>query len=264
MGSKQFTLASMLVILGWGATSTAASEPEARQIEFRHIWTGERLQVVYKTGDVYDPAAMAKIDWMFRDWRCKKSIPIDPALIDLLYDLYRELGSKGPIRVLSGYRSEGLNASLLRSGRAVEPHSQHMAGKAADVIFSGAPLSKLRDAAVARRAGGVGYYPLSRPGFVHVDTGMAREWEERPGGGRRGRLKLDCNLTIADALKEVALAVAPPGANASPDPAASGLERMAAHSPKAKASFKATGSRKATGRSSRRVGPRHHKKKKRR
>jgi uncharacterized protein YcbK (DUF882 family) len=199
----------------------SATPPEPRRIEFRHIWTGERLDVVYKTGDAYDLAAMGKIDWFLRDWRCQKSTRMDPALIDLVYDIYHEVGAKGPIRVLSGYRSEGLNASMLRSGRVVDPNSQHMQGKAVDVAFSGAPLARLKAAAAARHSGGVGYYPSSRPAFVHIDTGRARDWEEQAGGRRGGRLRLDCSLTMAEALREVtlarALAALPAGAASTKD-----------------------------------------------
>jgi uncharacterized protein YcbK (DUF882 family) len=216
--------------MAFGLTTPASGQEqeaaavESREIEFKHIWTGETLRVVYKVGEVYDPAGMARIDWFMRDWRCKKATAMDRTLIDLLYDLYKATGAKGPIRVLSAYRSEGLNASLLRSGHEVDPDSQHMKGKAIDVSFSGIPLSRLKEAAEARHAGGVGHYPGSRPAFVHLDTGLTRGWEESPGGYGRRRLQLDCNLTMAEALREVtpghALAVLPPSAAANEKSAA--------------------------------------------
>ena len=49
-----------------------------------------------------------------------------------------------------------------------------MEGKAIDVRLEGLPLERLRDLAVARRAGGVGYYPASD--FVHLDVGRVRSW----------------------------------------------------------------------------------------
>jgi uncharacterized protein YcbK (DUF882 family) len=45
---------------------------------------------------------------------------------------------------------------------------------AIDVRVPGQALSALRDAALALRLGGVGYYPSS--GFVHVDVGRVRFW----------------------------------------------------------------------------------------
>ena len=49
-----------------------------------------------------------------------------------------------------------------------------MEGKAIDLRLPGVPLADLRDAALASRVGGVGYYPHDK--FVHVDTGDVRSW----------------------------------------------------------------------------------------
>jgi uncharacterized protein YcbK (DUF882 family) len=49
-----------------------------------------------------------------------------------------------------------------------------MQGMAMDIRVPGAPLERLRNAALALRRGGVGYYPASN--FVHVDVGKVRQW----------------------------------------------------------------------------------------
>jgi uncharacterized protein YcbK (DUF882 family) len=49
-----------------------------------------------------------------------------------------------------------------------------MQGQAIDIRLADVPLATLRDAALATRRGGVGYYPASD--FVHVDTGRVRTW----------------------------------------------------------------------------------------
>jgi uncharacterized protein YcbK (DUF882 family) len=49
-----------------------------------------------------------------------------------------------------------------------------MEGKAIDVRLAGVPLARLRDLALAKAAGGVGYYPVSD--FVHLDVGRVRSW----------------------------------------------------------------------------------------
>ncbi len=205
------------------AAAPQAGVPEERRISLRHLRTRERLDVIYRIGDVYQPEAMEKLNWFFRDYRCKSAARMDPALIDLLWELQAELKPGGPIRVLSAFRSEGYNASLLRAGRAVDPDSQHMTGRAVDVIFPGVPLERLREVAAARRLGGVGAYPFTGPPFVHLDTGPAREWrEERPLAAtvrarRKKRFVLDCSLRIADVLREIpreeALAALPDGAS---------------------------------------------------
>ncbi len=52
--------------------------------------------------------------------------------------------------------------------------SQHMLGNAIDVRLSDVKTSELRDAALAMKRGGVGYYKESD--FVHIDIGRVRRW----------------------------------------------------------------------------------------
>jgi hypothetical protein len=102
---------------------------------------------------------------------------MDPELIDLVWELGQELGATQPIQVISGYRSQETNEALRSSGRKVARRSQHINGKAMDVYFPGVNLETLRNSALVRQAGGVGYYPRSgEHGFVHVDTGTVRHW----------------------------------------------------------------------------------------
>jgi uncharacterized protein YcbK (DUF882 family) len=49
-----------------------------------------------------------------------------------------------------------------------------MQGRAIDIRLPGCKLPQLRDAALALKAGGVGYY--ARSDFIHVDTGRVRRW----------------------------------------------------------------------------------------
>lgn len=212
-----------------GVSSTAelpAHKPETRLLRLRHRWTGELLEVVYKIGDVYQPDAMAEINHFMRDWRCNKTIAMDPKLIDQLYALQQAIGGKRTIRLISAYRSEGYNASLLRAGRTVDPNSQHMSGRAVDVYVPGVPLDRLSKAAEAELDGGIGLYPFSGPRFVHIDTGPKRRWAEMDPGERRKlglskrprtKLVLDCELTMAEVLREIpvdeVIAALPAGAS---------------------------------------------------
>jgi len=215
--------------------------PHERTIALKHHWTREEVKRVYRIGDVYQPEAMAAINRLLRDWRCDKTAAMDPKLIDLLYELHQELGGHGSIRVVSAFRSEGYNASLLRAGRSVDPDSQHTLGKAVDVIFPGVKADRVRAAAELMGLGGVGYYPFSGPVFVHVDTGPVRQWKETdPKHSRamalvqkpRGRFVLDCALTteklFEDIPAEQAYAALPPGASIKPHPAADLLRASAA------------------------------------
>ena len=100
--------------------------------------------------------------------------PIDPALLDLLHGLADLSGSTKPYQMISGYRSPATNEMLRHQSEGVASGSLHMKGQAIDIRLADVPLAKLRNAALAVRRGGVGYYPASD--FVHVDTGRVRAW----------------------------------------------------------------------------------------
>ena len=100
---------------------------------------------------------------------------MDPKLVNLLHLLHDKVDGKKPFDVISGYRSPITNANLQKTSSGVAKKSFHMRGKAIDVALPGRDLSKLRSAALAMNAGGVGYYPAS--GFIHVDTGPVRSWQ---------------------------------------------------------------------------------------
>jgi uncharacterized protein YcbK (DUF882 family) len=109
-----------------------------------------------------------------RDFRSEQIHDIDVALLDALHDLYTTFDGRGNFEVISGYRSPRTNAALRHVTSGVAEHSLHIQGRAIDVRLTSAKTAALRDAAIALRVGGVGYYPESN--FVHVDTGAVRTW----------------------------------------------------------------------------------------
>ncbi len=147
---------------------------ESRELSFLHTHTGERLSVAFYDGGKYVPDALQAVNHFLRDFRNDQVHPIDPDLLDTLYDLRRVTESKGEYQVISGYRSAETNEGLRRNSRGVAKHSLHLDGKAIDVRLDGVDLSRLRDAALAMERGGVGYYKKSD--FVHIDTGRVRSW----------------------------------------------------------------------------------------
>lgn len=176
-------LAAVAVVVATAALSAssivARSERE-RVISLHNIHTKETVTVSYKKDGRYLPAGLDKVNWVLRDWRRNESTQMDPELIDLLWEMHAELGSKEPIHIISGYRSRTTN-NMLRStvgGQAKE--SRHILGKAADVHFPDVPLRNLRYSALIRERGGVGYYPTSTLPFVHVDTDRVRAWPRLP------------------------------------------------------------------------------------
>jgi hypothetical protein len=53
----------------------------------------------------------------------------------------------------------------------------HIQGKAIDLFFPDVSTERLRNSALVRDVGGVGFYPRSgTSGFVHVDSGRVRHW----------------------------------------------------------------------------------------
>lgn len=149
---------------------------ETRTISLLMINTNQKITVTYKINGRYVPAAMQKINRVVWDWRAKEATRMSPKLIDLLWELHRDLGSKREIRVISGYRSPKTNAALRRKSKGVAKNSNHMRGLAMDVRFPDVAVRTLREAGLLKRAGGVGYYPRSRIPFVHIDVGTVRHW----------------------------------------------------------------------------------------
>jgi uncharacterized protein YcbK (DUF882 family) len=148
--------------------------PSRRALSFANLHTGERLDLVYWADGRYQPGALRRIDWLLRDFRTDEMHPIDPRLLDVLAALRRRLRLRGPFEVVSAYRSPATNAMLASQSEAVASNSLHMDGRAIDIRVVGRPLWAVRQAALALKAGGVGYYPHSK--FVHLDVGSVRHW----------------------------------------------------------------------------------------
>ena len=148
------------------AVAKARSKGVERVLSFHHQHTGETLEVVYQANGRYVRENLRRIDRLFRDWRTGQIKPIDPQLLDLLWDLRGKLDSSATI--------ERTNAMLRRKSEGVAKNSFHLKGKAIDLKIAGRSCRQIRNAAVALRRGGVGYYPVSN--FVHVDTGAPRTW----------------------------------------------------------------------------------------
>lgn len=145
-----------------------------RVLSFYNTHNHERLTVTYKAGDSYIPEAMDKIAIILRDHRTGGIHPIDPQLMDFLYDLLTEVGNHGEVHIISGYRAPTTNKKLRQKSKGVASKSQHMQGKALDFRLPGTDTAILRDTARAMKRGGVGYY--RKLDFVQIDTGRVRNW----------------------------------------------------------------------------------------
>ncbi len=150
------------------------AENDTRTITLYETHLRETTTVTFKRNGKFIPAGMKKLSYVLRDWRTGDKIRINPKLIDTIWELHKELGSTGPVHIVSGYRSPRTNAKLRRRGGGQAKRSQHMLGNAMDVRFPGVSTKKLRAAAMKKERGGVGYYASSR--FVHVDVAGVRAW----------------------------------------------------------------------------------------
>ncbi len=155
---------------------TTPSSAEDRTISMYNIHTQDTVTVTFKRNGQYVPEGLQELNHFMRDWRQNREIRMDPALIDLIWELHEELGSKEPVHLICGYRSPATNELLRRTSGGQAKNSRHITGQAADLVFPDVPLKQLRYAALAKERGGVGFYPTSGLPFVHVDTGGVRHW----------------------------------------------------------------------------------------
>jgi uncharacterized protein YcbK (DUF882 family) len=174
IGRRRFLVGSLgTAVAGLGRVAAAATVP-AHRLSFYHIHTAEKLTITYREHGAVVPGALVEINHYLRDFRTEQSHDIDVALLDALHELYVAFDVRGNFEVISGYRSPRTNAALRHVTTGVAENSLHIQGRAIDVRLTSAKTAALRDAAIALKRGGVGYYPESN--FVHVDTGTVRTW----------------------------------------------------------------------------------------
>ena len=201
---------------------TAHSGGETRTLSLYHVHTKESITITYMKDGQYVPSAMKKLNYILRDWRRNEVITISPRTIDLMWELHADLGSKAPIHIVCGYRSPKTNAFLKSIGRNVAKKSQHMVGHAIDLYFPDVPTVKIRNSALVRQVGGVGYYSSGGgpTGFLHIDSGRVRHWGPAISNYQMAQIMRDYRRTVGarlnkngmKAVPEVMLAKADPGA----------------------------------------------------
>ena len=81
-----FALAFLLTSSARTAEAAVAAAPEYR-LRLFHTHTGERIDIVYRRGDTYDPEALAELNHYLRDHRTGAVLAYDPRVFDLLHDL---------------------------------------------------------------------------------------------------------------------------------------------------------------------------------
>ena len=127
-----------------------------------------------KTYKHYDDFPLDEWSWPDftpREMRSKgdNSLAVDIDAMDKLQALRNIIG---PIRITSAYRSPAHNKAV---GGA--KNSMHLQARAFDVQMYGHDPAKVE--AAARKVGFTGFGFYEKSGFVHIDTGPAREWGKR-------------------------------------------------------------------------------------
>lgn len=165
----------------YGLSKTKPDTLPSRSISLLHPESGERLTVTYFHDGKYDPKAMKKIDYLFRDRHSGQAGKIDPELIDYLLDLRTRLGLPQTVvfEILSGYRSRSTNKWLAKRNANVAQESFHMRGWAVDFRVRGVNGRAIAEIAKTMQRGGVAYYPSDN--HLHIDLGNIRSWKDKRG-----------------------------------------------------------------------------------
>lgn len=137
---------------------------------------GRRLRVRYRDGDgAYDPAALARIDDFFRSRGDASTTRVSLRLVEAI-DFVQDRARPSATRLQSGYRSGEYNAAIIRRGANASRASMHTEGLAADLAFLGVDQRALWQDIRSLECCGAGWYASS--GFIHLDVGRPRFWEE--------------------------------------------------------------------------------------
>jgi len=172
VGGAALAFTSFIIVPG--QAEARVIRPSERSLSFEHLHTGEKLRAVYWKHGRYIRPSLKQINFIMRDHRINQVKAIDPKLLDILWNLARSLETRQPFQIVSGYRSKQTNQLLRAHSDSVARRSLHIEGRAIDLKIENRDASRIRSAAIALKAGGVGYYPDA--GFVHVDSGDVRTW----------------------------------------------------------------------------------------
>lgn len=143
---------------------------------------GERVKLQYwKDGEIADSAYQQFCE-LLRDIHAKKSVPIDPKLLETLWAtqaFIARFGMNKPLEVLSGYRTPESNQRLREEGIPAARKSLHLEGRAADIRIANLHEEVLGELIQSFRQGGVGFYfrASRKGGWIHTDTGLKRTWQ---------------------------------------------------------------------------------------
>nr|WP_311197290.1 YcbK family protein [Vibrio sp. SS-MA-C1-2] len=171
---KWLIRASMLTGLAMLPMTKAFSSPISRKLTLHNVNTLENISTTYYLDGNYNNRELSKLDTFCRDHRRNEQSHMDEKLFDQIARIQAYLGVQREVYVISAYRSPETNKAKRAQSKSVAKKSYHMKGQAMDISIDGVALSKVHEAALELKMGGVGYYPNSN--FIHIDTGPVRSW----------------------------------------------------------------------------------------
>ncbi len=186
---------SLFVLLAWGAPCGASPAQKGRAgspprsaaatrfflsgdgfLEIENAHTHEKVSVRYRDASgAYSNDALEKIEALFRSRGDGERTRVSLRLLELI-DYLEDRERPRRLLLISGYRSEGYNAAVIARGGQASRASLHTEGLAADLRFEGVDHRELWLRVRELDCCGAGYYRKS--GFLHLDTGRPRFWEE--------------------------------------------------------------------------------------
>lgn len=214
----------IVIILACLSTQTLGGG-ETRTLSLYHVHTKESLTITYMRHGKYIPSAMKKINYLMRDWRRNEVITISPRAIDLMWELHADLGSRSPVYILSAYRSSKTHNTSENPDCDAICHGQHIKGNAIDFYFPDVPTIKIRNSALVRQVGGVGYYSSGGgpTGFLHIDSGNVRHWGPAISYKQMSQIMRDYRKTVGARLNLKGMQAVPEVEVAEADPTAAKL-----------------------------------------
>ncbi|MDB5839665.1 MAG: putative secreted protein [Herminiimonas sp.] len=144
--------------------------------------SGEQAKLLYWKDGEMQQSAYQQLCHLLRDVHGKETAPIDPKLLEILWStqaFIERFGIKGPLEILSGYRTASSNQRLREEGVPAARKSLHLEGRAADIRIAHLDAEVLGSLVRSFGQGGVGFYyrPSGRGGWIHADTGLQRTWK---------------------------------------------------------------------------------------
>ena len=186
-------VAALAFFGGAKGTQNAVANGDTRSLTIFHTHTRESLTVTFRRDGRYDEQALTQLNWLLRDWRTDEPIKMDARLFDILWEVYREVGSREPVNIISAYRSPETNGMLRRRSSGVSEHSQHMLGRAMDIRLPDVDTARLRAAAMRLQYGGVGYYRFERfRAYRHGQRARLAAHECRTSSRASSRMERRC------------------------------------------------------------------------